>query len=207
VVISYILFFLLFILRSSLSGYFWNICVWFALLGYSANLYVQLKNYVPTSFNMLSIVQFFNLLSMNQNSQYLLYSIIIYQSHHISTVALFPLAVYALLNSSDFFGTAIVWLCAQFPNTITGTIRSLYSDYTQERRNFLLFFAAAAEVLTFPILLWRWISGVSHEISIIHIFLLGQFLYNRKSVSEHTQRFINAGYTTYSSILRSWFNR
>jgi len=204
VVLSYLIFCLLFILRFPQSGFFWNNCLWFALICYSVTLYIHLKNQFPSSFSLISVLQFLNLLSGNPNGQYLIYCIIIFQANHISAVALFPLAINGFINTSDIFNSLINSLCVRFPNIITRTVKNYYFELNQQR-NLLVFMAAAAEVLTFPILFWRWISGVSQDISLIHLILLGQFLNQRKNSSEHTQRIITGVYPTFRSYFQSWF--
>jgi len=155
---------------------------------------------------MVSILQFLNLFSVNPNGQYWLYCIIIMQAYHISAVALFPLAIHGFINSSDLFTSLINSLCARFPNMITRIIQNYYFQLNQQK-NLLSYMAAAAEILTFLILFWRWISGVSQDVSLVHIILLGQFLYQRKNFSEPTDRILNGVYSSYNSTLRSWFNR
>jgi len=124
-----------------------------------------------------------------------MYCLIILHSNHISIVALAPLAIYAYINTANFFMSYAAVLRERFPNPITSSLVIYLSILSQQRIN-LEYTAAAAECLTFPILLWRWISGISAEVSFLDVVLLFQFLHKRYSVSDKTRRIIEIGVTS-----------
>jgi len=204
----YLMFAILFIIRASyLSTYCWYYIIFFAIMSYGTTLYHEVKDYVPRSFSTMAYVQFFTVLSANQNCQFIFYCIIIYHSQHISAVGLLPLAIYALINTSDFYISLVNTLASKFPIGITRLMSLLLTQLLQRDRHYLEYAAAFAEILTFPILLWRWISGVSHEISLFDIIMMGQFLNQRKNVSMPMQRILNELYNLYREKLRALFPR
>jgi len=180
VVVLYSLFLLLFMLRAYESTFFWQYCILSAFISYGFMIYFSFQNQWPVG-SLDSIIQFIFKFSRNQYMHYLLYSFIMLRTKHISAVALFPLAVHGYYDTLEF----IMSKQYSIPRTTE------QGSPLKQKEKYIAYAVAAAELLTLPILLWRLISGLNPEVSVLDIVFLVQFIYQRDAISEETREIIN----------------
>jgi len=180
-----------FFIRTHLSYYFWNYATVTALLSYLISLSNHLENRWPTSYNTQTMLVFFTALSESQDFRYCLYCWVLLHTQQISLVAVFPLGVYALFSSSQFFTNLLLYVGEKLPavRSVSEFLKKILHSHAT-----LAYWAAAAEILTFFILLWRYLSGMNGDMSLIDLLLLGQFILQRYSTSEHTRGIIQSSH-------------
>jgi len=188
-VVLYLGFFVTFFMRLSLAYHFWLYTVVAALFTYFISLSNSLERHIPTSFNIQGILGFLSFVSISPDFRYSLYCWILMQTEHISLVAVTPLAVYSLFSSIQIFQSFTLFASERYPK-----IRPFCNWINHQlvvKRDTLLYGAAVAEILTFFILFWRYISGTNKYVGLLVLVLLGQFIMMRYNTSDQTRQIIN----------------